>query len=186
MADAIEARRNPRHHITRPLPIFPAAPEAIPGTMQNVIQGGMLVALPVELELGRTYEMELRDSQGVFIVNGEALRLHLPPRPSDGRQVSESKLGSSLSGAMLRWRSGWLGSWKRRPDFRVKPRAQVPFIHQYSIFVFRLPEQAPRLSFCQSHPCPLSSCQTASPPRPGRTPVPDETPSDSGRRPRPW
>ncbi|MFI5342263.1 MAG: PilZ domain-containing protein [Candidatus Methylomirabilales bacterium] len=99
MADGIEARRTPRHDITRPLRIFPEAGEAIPGTMQNVNQGGMLVALPVELELGRTYEVEVTDSQGVFLLNGEALRLHLPARSSEGSQGSGFRTGFEFVGS---------------------------------------------------------------------------------------
>ncbi len=98
MADGIEARRNPQHDITRPLRIFPAAGEAIPGTMQKISQGGMLVAFPVELELGRAYEIEVTDSQGVFFLNGEALRLHLAPRSSDGSQGSGFRIGFEFVG----------------------------------------------------------------------------------------
>jgi hypothetical protein len=58
----------------------------------------MLVALPIELELGRTYQIEVVDSQGVFCVSGEAVRLHLPPRVPDGRQASGFMIGFELVG----------------------------------------------------------------------------------------
>ena len=66
--------------------------------MQNVSRGGMLVALPVEIELGRTYQIEVTDSQGVFCLNGEALRLHLPPRSADGSRDSGFRIGFEFVG----------------------------------------------------------------------------------------
>lgn len=86
MPERIDARRDPRYDIHRPVRIIPRGGEAISGTMQNVSRGGMLVALPVELELGRTYQIEVTDSQGAFCLSGEALRLHLPPHTPDGAQ----------------------------------------------------------------------------------------------------
>ena len=69
--------------------------EAIPGTMQNVSQGGMQVRLPVAPELGRTNEIEVTDSQALFFLNGEALRLHLPSRSSDGNiRVPPVRIGT--------------------------------------------------------------------------------------------
>ena len=44
----------------------------------------MLVSLPVALELGRTDEIKVTDSQALFFLNGEALRLHPPSSSSDG------------------------------------------------------------------------------------------------------
>ncbi len=88
MTDTTERRRYPRYKISPIVRIILPESETISGTMQDVSQGGMLVALSVELELERTYQIELTDSQGVFCLLGEALRLHLPPRSADGGQVS--------------------------------------------------------------------------------------------------
>lgn len=79
MSDRVEARRTPRFKTSRALRIIPPEGEAILGTMQDISLGGMLVAVPVEVELGRTYRIEVTDSEGVFYLHGEALRLHLPP-----------------------------------------------------------------------------------------------------------
>ena len=49
------------------------------GTVQNLSQGGVLVSLAEELELGLTYRIDLLDSEGALSLWGEALRLHLPP-----------------------------------------------------------------------------------------------------------
>jgi hypothetical protein len=98
MADGTERRSNPRYGIGGPVKIVVPGGQSIPGTMQNVSQGGMLVALPVELELGRTYEIEVPDSQGVFCLSGEALRLHLPPHSAEESQKSGFKIGFEFVG----------------------------------------------------------------------------------------
>jgi hypothetical protein len=98
MAEGTERRRNSRYGVGAPVRIIVENGHTIPGTMQNASQNGMLVALPIELELGRTYEIEVTDSQGVFCVNGEALRLHLPPRAPDGSQASGSMIGFEFVG----------------------------------------------------------------------------------------
>ncbi len=61
--------------------------------MKNVSRGGMLVAVPVELELGHTYQIEISDSEGVFCLPAEALQLHLPPREPDGGQTVGFRIG---------------------------------------------------------------------------------------------
>jgi hypothetical protein len=98
MSDRVEARRIPRFKTSRALRIIPPEGEAILGTMQDISLGGMLVAVPVEVELGRTYRIEVTDSEGVFYLHGEALRLHLPPRSADGSQGSGFKIGFEFVG----------------------------------------------------------------------------------------
>lgn len=98
MADGTERRSYPRYGIGGPVKIVVPGGQSIPGTMQNVSQGGMLVALPVELELGRTYEIEVPDSQGVFCLSGEALRLHLPSHSAEESQKPGFKIGFEFVG----------------------------------------------------------------------------------------
>lgn len=98
MSDRVEARRTPRFKTRRNVRIILPEGEAILGTMQDVSLGGMLVAVPVEVELGRTYRIEVVDSEGVFCLHGEALRLHLPPRSAGGSQGSGFKIGFEFVG----------------------------------------------------------------------------------------
>lgn len=98
MAEGMERRRIPRTGLGGPVKIIAPEGRIIAGTMQNVSQGGMLIALPVELELGRTYEIEVADSQGVLCLNGEALRLHLPPRSDDESCGSGFRIGFEFVG----------------------------------------------------------------------------------------
>jgi hypothetical protein len=98
MSDRLEARRTPRFKARRNVRIILPEGEAILGTMQNISLGGVLVAVPVEVELGRTYRIEVVDSEGVFCLRGEALRLHLPPRLPDGSQESGFKIGFEFVG----------------------------------------------------------------------------------------
>jgi hypothetical protein len=98
MSDGVEARRTPRFKTRRNVRIILPEGEAILGTMQDISLGGMLVAVPVEVELGRTYRIDVVDSEGVFCLHGEALRLHLPSRSADGSQGSEFKIGFEFVG----------------------------------------------------------------------------------------
>ncbi len=99
MTDRIDARRNPRYDLERPVRIIPRMGEPISGTLHNVSRGGMLVALPVELELGQTYQIELADSKGAFCLLGEALRMHSPPRtPDGGHQAVGFRIGFEFVG----------------------------------------------------------------------------------------
>ncbi len=98
MADRIEGRRDPRYTLSRDVRIITREGQAISGTVQNVSLGGMLVAVPVELELGRTYHIEISDSEGVFSLLGEALRLHLPPRTPDGGEAAGFRIGFEFVG----------------------------------------------------------------------------------------
>jgi hypothetical protein len=66
--------------------------------MLNVSRGGILVALPVELELERIYQIEITDSRGAFRLHGEALRLHLPRRGGNGADATLFKVGFEFSG----------------------------------------------------------------------------------------
>jgi hypothetical protein len=86
MADAMERRRTQRYGV------------------------GGSVSPSLEVELGRTYEIEVTDSQGTFRLNGEALRLHLPPRSGYERPGSEFGIGSEFVGidATARERLGQL------------------------------------------------------------------------------
>ncbi|MBI4841191.1 MAG: PilZ domain-containing protein [candidate division NC10 bacterium] len=52
--------------------------KTVMGTMHDLSRGGILVAIPEELELGSIYRIELTDSEGVLSLLGEALRLYLP------------------------------------------------------------------------------------------------------------
>ncbi len=99
MADETETRRAPRYETSRTVRIIGREGDAISGTMQNVSRGGMLVAVPVELELGHTYQIEVSDSEGVFRLPAEALRLHLPPRTPDGGQPVGFRIGFEFVGA---------------------------------------------------------------------------------------
>jgi len=78
--------------------VIPPEGEPISGTMLNVSRGGMLVALPVELELDRTYQIEVTDSRGAFRLHGEALRLHLPRRGGNGTEAALFKVGFEFVG----------------------------------------------------------------------------------------
>lgn len=68
------------------------------GTLQNISRGGMLIAFPVELELGRTYQIEIPDGEGTFRLHGEALRIHLPPRTATGLEARLVKVGFEFVG----------------------------------------------------------------------------------------
>ncbi len=98
MTEWIDPRRHPRYQISQTVRIIPPEGEAISGTVQNVGLGGMLVAVSVELELGRTYQIQVTDSEGVFCLHGEAQRLHLPPRSADGSRGSEFRIAFEFVG----------------------------------------------------------------------------------------
>jgi hypothetical protein len=66
--------------------------------MLNVSRGGMLVALSVELEVDRTYHIEVPGRHGAFRVHGEALRLHLPRRGGNGAEAGLFKVGFEFVG----------------------------------------------------------------------------------------
>ena len=93
MTTPAEMRQNPRYETSLPVKVFPPRGEPIPGTMLNVGRGGMLVVLPVELELDRTYEIEVADSRVIFRVHMEALRIHLPRRAGNGAEATLFKVG---------------------------------------------------------------------------------------------
>ena len=93
MSTPTEVRRNLRYETTLPVKVIPPEGEPIPGAMLNVSRGGMLVALPVELELDRIYEIEVADSHGIFRLHGEALRLHFPRRGGNGAEAALFKVG---------------------------------------------------------------------------------------------
>jgi hypothetical protein len=98
MADAVEARRHPRYDVIGRVKLTDPQGQTILGTMLNIGQGGMLVSIPVELELGPTYQIEIADAQGVFSLRGEALRLHLPPRTATGGEATTFKVGFEFVG----------------------------------------------------------------------------------------
>ena len=98
MTTPTEVRRNSRYETTLPVKVIPPEGEPIPGVMLNVSRGGMLVALPVELELERTYHIEIADSRGAFRLHGEALRLHLPRRGGNGAEATPFKVGFEFVG----------------------------------------------------------------------------------------
>jgi len=98
MAETIERRRTPRYGPGGPVRIIVSSGQTISGTIQNVSQEGMLVALSVEVELGRTYEIEVTDSRGSFRINGEALRIHLPPRSGNEPHTPEFGVGFEFVG----------------------------------------------------------------------------------------
>jgi hypothetical protein len=98
MTPPTNVRRNPRYETTLPVNVIPPEGEPIPGTMLNVSRGGMLVALPVEPELGRIYHIEITDSRGTFRLHGEALRLHLPRRGGNGAEATLFKVGFEFVG----------------------------------------------------------------------------------------
>lgn len=75
----IEKRRSPRVVKTEAVKVTIREGDTVMGTMHNLSRGGILVAIPEELELGLTYGIELTDSEGAFSLLGEAVRLHLPP-----------------------------------------------------------------------------------------------------------
>jgi len=58
----------------------------------------MLIAVPVELELDRTYRIEVPDPPEAFFLYGEALRLHLPRRNPDGSHEGDFKVGFEFVG----------------------------------------------------------------------------------------
>ncbi len=98
MSAPTEVRRNLRYETTLPVKVIPPEGEPIPGAMLNVSRGGMLVALSVELELERTYHIEITDSRGVFRLHAEALRLHLPRRGGNGAEAVLFKVGFEFVG----------------------------------------------------------------------------------------
>ena len=75
----IERRSSPRALKTEPVRITVQVGHAVMGILQNLGEGGALVSLAEELELGVFYRIELGDSEGVLSLLGEALRIHLPP-----------------------------------------------------------------------------------------------------------
>jgi hypothetical protein len=98
MATPHEMRRDPRYETSLPVKIIPPGAVPIPGTILNVSRGGMLVALPVELEIDRTYRIELTDPRGTFSLYGEALRLHLPRRGGNGTDAALFRVGFEFVG----------------------------------------------------------------------------------------
>jgi hypothetical protein len=74
----IEKRRSPRVVKTEAVKVTIREGDTVMGTMHNLSRGGILVAIPEELELGSIYRIELTDSEGVLSLLGEALRLYLP------------------------------------------------------------------------------------------------------------
>lgn len=98
MTTPTEVRRNPRYETTLPVRVIPSEGEPIPGTLLNVCRGGMLVALPAELELERIYHIEITDPRGAFRLHGEALRLHLPRRGGNGAEAALFKVGFEFVG----------------------------------------------------------------------------------------
>jgi hypothetical protein len=70
----------------------------IQGVLQNISKGGMLVAVPFELELDRTYRIDVPEPPEAFSLYGEALRLHLPRRNPDGSQDGGFKVGFEFVG----------------------------------------------------------------------------------------
>ncbi|MGE5848759.1 MAG: PilZ domain-containing protein [Candidatus Methylomirabilota bacterium] len=98
MTSPREVRRNPRYETALPVKVIPPEGEPTPGTMLNVCRGGMLVALSVEVELDRTYHIEIPDPRGAFRLHGEALRLHLPRRGGNGAEAALFKVGFEFVG----------------------------------------------------------------------------------------
>ena len=98
MTNGIDARRYTRYEIMRPTLIIPRGAEPIRGFMQNISRGGTLIAVPIELELDRTYRIEVSDPPEAFSLYGEALRLHLPRRNPDGSQEGGFKVGFEFLG----------------------------------------------------------------------------------------
>jgi len=66
--------------------------------MQNISRGGTLIAVPIELELDRTYRIEVPEPPEAFSLYGEAMRLHLPHRNPDGSQEGGFKVGFEFVG----------------------------------------------------------------------------------------
>ena len=98
MTDGIDARRNARYEIMRPALIIPRGAEPVRGFTQNISRGGMLIAVPVELELDRTYRIDVPEPPEAFSLYGEAMRLHLPHRNPDGSQEGGFKVGFEFVG----------------------------------------------------------------------------------------
>jgi len=98
VTNEIDGRHHTRYEIVRPTLIIPRAAEAIQGITQNISRGGMLVAVAIELELDRTYRIELSDVPEALSLYGEALRLHLPHRNPDGSQEGGFKVGFEFLG----------------------------------------------------------------------------------------
>ena len=91
-------RRHPRYETSSPVKLIPPQGEPVSGIMLNVSRGGMLVAIPVELDLTWIYQIEVTDSRGVFRLHGEALRLHLPRRGGSGADAALFKVGFEFVG----------------------------------------------------------------------------------------
>lgn len=77
-------RRHPRFETSLRVKLIPSQGEPVSGTMLNVSRGGMVVAIPVALDLSWHHQIEVSDSRGVFRLRGEALRLHLSRRSTSG------------------------------------------------------------------------------------------------------
>ena len=98
MTNGIDARRHTRYEIMLPTLVIPRGAEPIRGFMQNISRGGTLIAVPIELELDRTYRIEVPEPPEAFSLYGEAMRLHLPPRYPDGSQEGGFKVGIEYVG----------------------------------------------------------------------------------------
>ena len=120
MADAMERRRTPRYGPGGAVRIIVPSGQTLSGTIQNVSQDGMLVALSVEVELGRTYEIEVTDSRGSFRLNGEPCGFICPRGRAMSLVGRSSGLVSNLSGWISCQVSAWVSSWKKwSREFRV-------------------------------------------------------------------
>jgi hypothetical protein len=89
MTEFIEKRKCPRLPKAEPVRITMREGHTVMGTVQNISQGGVLVSIAEELELGVSYQIELMDSEGALSLLGEALRLHMP---SSDASIDEPKM----------------------------------------------------------------------------------------------
>ncbi|HSB79795.1 MAG TPA: PilZ domain-containing protein [Candidatus Methylomirabilis sp.] len=98
MNEMIERRKSFRLWKTEPVKITVPEGHTLVGTVQNLSQGGVLVSLAEELELGLTYRIEFLDPEGALSLWGEALRLHLPPSGVDSDEPKMFKVAFEFAG----------------------------------------------------------------------------------------
>jgi PilZ domain-containing protein len=98
MTQFIEKRKSPRLSKAEPVSITVREGHTVMGTVENISQGGILVSIAEELELGVTYGIELTDSEGVLPLLGEALRLHMPPSHASPDEPRMFKVAFEFAG----------------------------------------------------------------------------------------
>ena len=98
MNDLVERRKSPRRPKTERVKISMREGRTLLGTVQNLSQGGVLVSLAEEVELGLVCALEFTDSDGVLALMGEALRLHMPSSDATSNEPRMFKIAFEFVG----------------------------------------------------------------------------------------